>query len=343
MGAWVPWAASVAGADGAPEVREQVSDLHPPVPSVTAVVLNYDGRALLDVILPSLAAQTYGAFELLVVDNGSHDDSLSYLAEHWPAARVLSLAENVGVAAALNRGVREAGGELVALLNNDLELEPDWLAEMVAGLQRHPEAASVACKLRRYHDRARLDGTGDVLTRRLLVFPRGGGELDEGQYDREEEILTPTAGAALYRASAFAQVGPFDESFWAYFEDVDWGLRARLAGLSSWYVPSAVAYHMGGATTGGDANPFYLILHQRNRIGLMVKDLPLSLLVRNAPAILREQAGTFVHGVHQRTLRLYLRAWLGAIVRLPGWLRERRRIQRGRRVPAGRLGELLGD
>jgi GT2 family glycosyltransferase len=309
----------------------------------SAVVLNYNGRALLEVVLPSLAAQTERPRETLVVDNGSKDDSLAYLAEHWPEVRVVSIAHNVGVAAALNRGVREARGDHVALLNNDLELTPSWLAQMTAGLERHPDAASVACKLLRYHERARLDGTGDILTRRLLAFPRGSGELDEGQYDREEEILAPTAGAALYRASALAQVGPFDESFWAYFEDVDWGLRAQLAGLRSWYVPSAVAYHMGGATTGGDSNPFYLVLHQRNRIGLMVKDLPLSLLVRNAPAILREQAGTFVHGVRQRTLRLYLRAWLGALVRLPGWLRQRRRIQRGRRVPASRIRELLGD
>jgi GT2 family glycosyltransferase len=324
-----------------PTSASNSSDEHRP--SVTAVVLNYDGRSLLEVILPSLAAQTYGPFELVVVDNGSRDDSRAYLAEHWPAVRVLSLADNVGVAAALNRGLQAAGGEYVALLNNDLELEVDWLAEMVAGLQRHPDAASAGCKLRRYHDRARLDGTGDVLTRALLAFPRGSGELDEGQYDREEEILAPTAGAALYRASAFAQVGPFDESFWAYFEDVDWGLRAQLAGLRSWYVPTAVAYHMGGATTGGDRNPFYLVLHQRNRIALMVKDLPWPVLLSSLRPIAREQAGTFVHGVKQRTLGLYMRAWLGAIARLPGWLWQRRRIQRDRRVPASRIGELLGE
>lgn len=310
---------------------------------VSVVVLNYDGRHLLEVILPSLAAQTHAPLEVLVVDNGSRDDSRAYLAEHWPAVRVLAIAHNVGVAAALNRGVAEASGEYVALLNNDLELEREWLAEMLAGLKRHPDAASVACKLRSYHDRSRLDGAGDVLNRRLVATRRGAGELDEGQYDREEEILTPTAGAALYRASALARVGSFDESFWAYFEDVDWGLRSQLAGLRSWYVPSAVAYHMGGATTGGDRNPFYLVLHHRNRIGLMVKDLPLSVLAGNAPAIARELAGTFVHGVKNRTLPLYLRAWAGALRLLPGWLRSRRRIQRARSVPAARIGELLGD
>lgn len=311
--------------------------------SVSAVVLTYDGRRLLDVILPSLADQTQPAQEVIVVDNGSSDGTGEWLRAEWPAVQVVSIPRNVGVAAALNRGVAAAGCEYVALLNNDLELASDWIAEMAAGLDRHPDAASAACKLRSYDDRERLDGTGDVLTRRLVAYRRGGGELDEGQYDREQEILTPTAGAALYRASALALVGPFDESFWAYFEDVDWGLRAQLAGLRSWYLPRALAYHMGGATTGGDGNPFYLVLHYRNRIGLMVKDLPLPVLVRNAPAIVREQAGTLVHCVRNGTLRLYLRALLGALRRMPAWLRARRQIQRGRRISASRLGELLGD
>jgi GT2 family glycosyltransferase len=312
-------------------------------PSVTAIVLTYDGRELLEVVLPSLAAQSEPAREVIVVDNGSIDGTAEWLRSQWPQLTVLSLPTNIGVAAALNRGIARASCDYVALLNNDLELAPDWLAEMAAGLQRHPDAASVACKLRSYHDRERLDGTGDVLTRRLVAFRRGGGELDEGQYDSEEEILTPTAGAALYRASALAEVGPFDESFWAYFEDVDWGLRAQLAGLSSWYIPGALAYHMGGATTGGDRNPFYLVLHYRNRIGLMVKDLPLSLLLRSAPAIAREQAGTFVHCARNESLRLYLRALLGAARLTPGWLAARRRIQRARRVPVSRLERLLGD
>ena len=324
-----------------PAQAEQLTGLSQP--RVTAIVLNYNGRPLLDVILPSLGAQRYRDFSTLVVDNGSTDDSLAYLAERWPDVQVVPIPENVGVAAALNRGVRAARGELIALLNNDLELEPDWLGEMVAGLTRHPDAASVACKLRSYHDRARLDGTGDVVTRRIEIYPRGRGEVDEGQYEQEEETLAPTGGAALYRASAFSRVGLFDERFWAYFEDVDWGLRAQLAGLHSWYVPSAVAYHMGGATTGGDRDPFYLVLHQRNRIGLIVKDLPRPVLVHNAAPILHDQWVGLVLAIREKTLGVYLRARLAAARRLPYWLRQRRHIQGEKRVPASRIEELLDD
>jgi GT2 family glycosyltransferase len=164
--------------------------------SVTAIVLSYNGRGLLEVVLPSLAAQTRPAQELIVVDDGSSDGTPEWLASAWPDVRVVRLHTNVGVTAALNRGVEAAEGEYLALLNNDLELEPEWLSEMAAGLTRHPDAASVACKLRSYYDRSRLDGTGDVLARNVVAFPRGRGELDEGQYDHEEEILTATAGAA---------------------------------------------------------------------------------------------------------------------------------------------------
>jgi GT2 family glycosyltransferase len=310
---------------------------------VTAVVLNYNGRQLLESILPSLAQQRFRDFSTIVVDNASEDDSLSYLAEHWPDVEVVSTTKNVGVTAALNRGVRAARGEFLALLNNDLELDPAWLGETVAAMSRHAEAASIACKLRMYHDRERLDGAGIVLTRWVGGFPRGAGELDEGQYDREEETVAASAGAALYRASAFAEVGMFDESFWAYFEDVDWGLRAQLLGLRSWYVPTAVAYHMGGATTGGDRAPIYQLLHERNRIGLMVKDLPLRVLRRNARLLLVDQKNDFVAAVREKRVRVFLRARLGAVWRLPHWLRARRRIQRGRRVSVDRVEELLSD
>ncbi len=309
--------------------------------TVTAVVLNYDGRRLLEVILPSLAAQTYAPLEVLVVDNGSRDDSLAWLAEHWPALQVLRIPQNVGVAAALNRGVAAARGSYVALLNNDLELEPDWVAELVNALEHHPEAASAACKLRSFHQRDRLDGAGDVLSRAITGSCRGHGELDTGQYDEPQDVFAPTAGAALYRASAFDQVGGFDESFFAYLEDLDWGLRARLLGLGCRYVPSAVGYHMGSATTGGDRDPFYWALTRSNQIGVMVKSLPLRLLARHIIPITLEHTAAILDSV----LAGRPTAYVGVIgqlgPRLPGWLRARRSIQRGRRISIDQLDAML--
>ncbi len=121
------------------------------------VVLNYDGRALLDACLPSVLAQRFADFEVVVVDNGSRDGSIQHIRERWPQVRVVALAENVGVTAALNAMVATARGEFVALLNNDVELEPEWLALVIETLQANPqvpcaEARGLACGLRTLHD-----------------------------------------------------------------------------------------------------------------------------------------------------------------------------------------------
>jgi GT2 family glycosyltransferase len=313
-------------------------------PRVTVAILNYNGRALLEIILPSLAAQEYRDFHAVVVDNCSTDDSLSYLQEHWPDVRVVRTGtENIGVAAALNVALRAAGTELVALLNNDIELDPRWLAEIVAAMDRHPEASTVSCKLRSYWRRQELDGAGDIFQRDGTATRRGHGQLDEGQYDEETFVFAPTAGAALYRASALADVGGFDESFWAYYEDVDWGLRAQLRGHRCRYVPSAVAYHMGSATTGGDRNEFYLLLHRRNLLGVLVKDLPLGFLVLNAPWIGYTHLQLLRASARDGLLRVHARAVLGLLRQAPGWLRARRQIQRNRRIGGAELTRLVRE
>jgi GT2 family glycosyltransferase len=303
------------------------------MPRVSAAVLNFNGRRLLEVVLPSLAAQEYSDFEIVVIDDCSSDDSLAYLAREWPAVRVLGTGEsNVGVSAALNVAVRACTGEFVALLNNDIELDPLWLQELVAALDHHPEAATAAGKLLNYHQRDRIDGAGDIFTRAAMAWGRGGGQPDRGQYDREEEIFAPTAGAGLYRTSAFTDVGPFDESFHAYFEDVDWGLRAQLAGYRSRYVPSALGYHMGGATTQGHKSSRYYELQHRNTLAVMIKDVPARFLLRYAYLIAWHQAIGLVYSTRAGMLRAHLRAYKAAAHAAPGWLRERRTIMQRRRI-----------
>jgi GT2 family glycosyltransferase len=309
---------------------------------VSAAVLNYNGRELLEVILPSLAAQEYRDFETVVVDDCSTDDSVEYLRRAWPAVRVIRTgAANVGVSAALNVAVGAVSSELVALLNNDIELDPRWLGELVQALDRHPEAATAAGKLLSYRRRERIDGAGDIFTRAAMAWGRGSGQLDRGQYDRPEEVFAPTAGAGLYRASALADVGPFDESFVAYFEDVDWGLRAQLAGYRSRYVPTAVGYHMGSMTTRGDEDPRYYELQRRNTLAVLIKDVPARFLLANLHLIVYQQLLSLGYSARAGMLRVHLRALRGAARAAPGWLRERRRIMRARRIEPRELDRFV--
>jgi GT2 family glycosyltransferase len=317
-------------------------DVH--TPAVTVAVLNYNGRQLLEVVLPSLAAQRYRDFEAVLVDDCSADDSLAYARECHPDVRVVSTGPaNVGIAAALNVAVRNASGEFVALLNNDIELDPDWLGELVGALWRHPEASSAACKLLNYWRREELDGAGDLFTRAGVAGRRGHGEPDRGQYDQEQEVFAPTAGAALYRASALAAVGPFDESFVAYYEDVDWGLRAQLLGHRCRYVPGAVAYHMGSATTGGELDPRYLRLQRRNLLALLLKDIPLDFLLRHASDIVGAQLDLLVRSQRAGGLSVHLHALVDLIRGAPRWLRARREIQRRRTIDGRELERLVRE
>lgn len=305
--------------------------------SVTLVVLSFNGRDLLAATLPSVLSQ---GVEVLVVDNGSADGTGTYLREEWPGVRVLELLENVGVAAALNRGLAATTTEFVALLNNDVELAPGWLEPLLTTLRAHPEAAAASGKLLRYDDRERLDAAGDVLLRSSAAINRGAGELDRGQYDRAEAVFGVCAGAALYRRAAFDVVGLFDEAYFAYLEDVDWAMRAQLAGLGARYEPAAVAFHMGGATTRRHKG-FYVRLQRRNQLLLVAKTFPAGTLARHGWRIALTLALSLVASARDGGLRDHLGGWGEAARMLPAALQRRRAVQRDRRVPVREVERLM--
>ncbi|MGI8595509.1 MAG: glycosyltransferase family 2 protein [Solirubrobacteraceae bacterium] len=309
-------------------------------PRVTLVVLTYDGKEMLDLALPSILGQSYADRRVLVVDNGSSDGIAKHLAERWPAVDVHRLEANVGVAAALNRGVEANDSELVALLNNDVELANDWLERLVAALDRQPRAASACGKLLRFDDRSTLDAAGDVLLWSSATLNRGEGEPDRGQYDTPGPIFAPTAAAALYRRAALEEVGPFDEDFFAYHEDFDWALRAQLRGLTSWYEPAAVGYHMGAATTRRRQG-LYGRLQRRNQLLLVLKGFPARALARHSPKIVALHLLWLVASVRDRMVREQLQAWVQVARALPATAHKRCAIQRARRVSIAYLDGLM--
>src|SRR4051794_19685957 len=175
-------------------------------PPVSIVIPTYNGWHLLERTLPSALDQAFGEVEVIVVDDGSQDDTADHLARAHPEVTVVALPVNRGVAAALNAGIARARGEFVALLNNDVELEADWLSEMVNALASRPDAAWAACKLLSFSARDRLDGAGDVMYVSGGASRRGFGERDTGQYDQAQDVLSASAAAALIRRDAFDAV-----------------------------------------------------------------------------------------------------------------------------------------
>lgn len=212
----------------------------------TAVIPTWNRRDLLLNLFRSLGAQTRPFNEIIVVDNGSTDDSAE-LAER-AGAKVLRLGRNVGFAAAVNRGIEAADADWVAILNNDVTLEPDWLEKLLAV----PEDAWFASgKILQASDTSLLDGAFDELSRGACASRCGSGKPDGPAWNQARRIRFAPMTAAIFRRQLFRDLGGLDESFGSYMEDVDFGLRCAMRGREGWYVPSAVAYHRGSATLGG--------------------------------------------------------------------------------------------
>jgi GT2 family glycosyltransferase len=290
------------------------------------VVPNRNGRRWLPRCLEAIEAQTRAAAEVVVVDNGSTDDSLAYVAERHPRVRVFALGRNTGFAGAANRGVAAVDAPAVALVNTDVELAPDWLARTTAVLEADAEAGAVACKMVALEDPAVLYDAGDVLRRDGVCEQRGRFRRDDGRYDASGEVFAACAGAALYRRAALDEVGGFDERFFLYLEDVDLGLRLRLAGWRCLYEP-VVARHAGGGSAGELERPAAAWV-ERNTLLLAAKAFP----ARWAPLVLYRQAGWAWHAARERRLREHLGGAAAAFPLLPGMLRERRSLRAGARV-----------
>ncbi len=300
-------------------------------PSVSVVIPNWNGRRWLPACLDAIARQDLAPAEVVVVDNGSTDGSLAYLAAERPGVAVLSLARNTGFAHAANRGIAAARGELVALVNTDVELGADWLARMVRALGSDPSAAAVAGKMLSLEDPSIVYDAGDVLRRDGVCEQRGRFGRDDGRWEEPGEVFGACAGAALYRRDVLLGLGGFDERYFAYLEDVDLSLRLRLAGWSCRYEP-VVALHAGGGSShqlpGGHE---YLVT--RNTIVLVAKAFP----ARWLPQVAYRQAGWAWHAARERRLAAHLRAMAAALPMLPAALRERRRLRRTARISIGEV------
>jgi GT2 family glycosyltransferase len=314
-----------------------------PASRLTVGIATYNGRPLLEIVLPSLRAQRFRDFRVVVVDDASTDDTVAWLAEHWPDVEVLPHSENRGVTAALNSCLTAgADSPFVALLNNDVELDPDCLGELMAALETHPEAGVACGKLLNYERRELLDGAGDVYSWGGEANRRGQGQRDVGQYERPEEIFSACGAAAVYRRQALLEVGPFDGRFFANYEDVDWCFRAQLAGWSARYTPVAVAYHVGSATLGKGPSDFSLYHNWRNAIWVVAKNWPARALARHAHQLAFVQARNLAIAARRRRLALWLRVWRDALAAGPAVLEQRRRIQRSRTRPPSELDRLIG-
>jgi GT2 family glycosyltransferase len=325
--------------------------------------VNWNRLDLLRACVDSLAAQTFQDFELIVVDNGSDDGSPAFvqdLAMRFPRpVRLIQNQENKGFCAANNQGFAESQADYIALLNNDAEADPRWLQAMFDAIRVKPDVGEsdvgmVASKILVWEDPRIIDKCGH------LIYPdgqnrgRGTGQIDKGQFDRQTEALWPDGCAALYRRAMLDEVGGFDEEFFAYADDAELGLRARIAGWTCLYAPGAVVKHHRGATLGLNSAK-RLMLIERNRVLLVVKLFPWNLLWANgAYHLARIGAGMAAALRGKGEIRRYpgamgkltaatalIKGALSALPMIPSMVRKRRAFRSKHRLSPKQIRRLL--
>lgn len=298
---------------------------------VAAVVVNWNSYAVLSRCLAALKNQSLPFDRVIVVDNASNPQ-LETLPDPWSnEIEYVRLNKNIGFAAANNIAMRMLDGcKWVALVNPDAFLEPDWLQVMVSATIRYPSCASFAGTLIDAKAPSRLDGMGDGYHMSGKAWRHGHGCRRDMFSVIEREVLSPCAAAAIYRRDALLSAGGFDEDFFCYFEDVDLGLRLRLAGQHCMLIPSALAQHIGAATTGGQHSDFAVYHGHRNLVWTFVKNMPGILFWIMLPGHLLLNVITVLYFCFQGQGKVVMRAKWDAIKGLGGAWRKRKSIQASR-------------
>jgi len=311
------------------------------VTNVSVIVPTLNGAHLLPACLDALRQQTYRSFETVVVDDGSTDETLKLLSEHYPEVQVVGHATRLGVARGFNDGIRASTSPIVVLLNNDTEAEPNWLAELCRPLESDSSIDFCASKLLLFDRRTILHSAGDFFGRDGMPGSRGVWQEDRGQFDHGSEPFGPCGAAAAYRRSLLDRLGLFDESLESYCEDVDLSFRARLAGFRCQFVPSARVYHRLSATGGGTTASYFV---GRNVLWVLAQDLPAPLLRKYWPRIVARQLAISLESVrHWRepAARARLRGQVDGLRGLARPLSQRAKIQASRRISIAALDAYL--
>lgn len=302
---------------------------------VSIVIVNYNAGSLLRHCLESIAQQTYTNWEVIVVDNASHDDSLTSI-EGFERVTIIRNGENRGFAAAQNQGLRLARGAYLMPLNFDIEMTESFLEEMVKGMALSESIGSATGKLLQmlpgFERTERIYSTGHVLPDNRFPVHRGSGEIDSGQYQRIELVFGAPGAAPLYRREMLEDVAfrgqYFDEFLFTWYEDIDLDWRAYHLGWGCVYLPKAVAYHIGHPE-GHAGNSFQIATTIRNRWLVILANERFERLGRRIWAMLGYELSLIRYVV----LRGYGRAYVSALcqsLRLASRALEKRRWTLGR-------------
>ena len=247
---------------------------------IAVVILNWNGKKMLERFLPSVTAHTTGNAEVVIADNGSTDDSIAFLEKEYPQLRIIRMDKNYGFAEGYNRALAQIEADYYVLLNDDVEVTEGWIDPIIAQMERNPDTAICQPKLLMYDQRDTFEyagGAGGFIDKYGYPFCRGRLfttlEKDHGQYDDPCEIFWASGAAMFVKAKVWKELGGLDGEFFAHMEEIDFCWRAKNAGYRVEYCPKSTIYHVGGGTLP-KSNPRKTFLNFRNNMALLYKNLP---------------------------------------------------------------------
>ncbi|WP_103026347.1 glycosyltransferase family 2 protein [Salinibacter altiplanensis] len=258
-------------------------------PPVSIIIVTWNAKELVQACLPSVVATEYPNFEIILADNASTDGTAAWVAREYPDVKIIRHPDNWLFCRGNNAALPHASGEFVVLLNNDVEVPPDWLHPLVAAATEQPDVAAVQPKMLQYDDRSRFEyagAAGGFLDRAGYPFTRGRlfdtMERDRGQYDDPRDVFWATGAALLLRHSALDEVGPLDERFEMHMEEIDLCWRLWRHGYRVRVAPKSTVYHIGGASLP-QSSPRKTYYNYRNSLLMLYKNLSPSAWRRTLP------------------------------------------------------------
>ncbi len=306
---------------------------------ISVIVVNWNGRYLLSECLESLRKQEFRHFSTILVDNGSSDGSLRFVAHSYPEVETIALSENIGFSAANNMAFQRVKTKYVAVLNNDAVAHPLWLKSLVGALETNGEAGFAASKILYHNNPGTIDRAGDSYTRAGAGLLRGRGMLSNA-YDAREWIFGACGAAALYRMSMLDDIGQFDEDFFLLYEDVDLSFRAQLRGYRCLYVPEAIVYHKVSSSIVRDS-PVSVFYGHRNLEWVYFQNMPWRLVLRTIFAHAMYNIVAFLYFIAKGAGTDFVKAKWHALKGIKRVLGKRRQIQAGKKVDDAYLWGIL--
>jgi GT2 family glycosyltransferase len=326
-------------ADQHPYLRQSIIQNTGVKPSVSIIVVNWNGKALLKDCLGALCHQTYPNTQIILVDNGSVDQSVIYVRENFPLVKAVELSRNTGFTGGNLAGLLVARGDFVALVNNDTRAQDHWLENLIQPMLEDSTVGICASKVL-FDDGRAINSAGNGLTTAGVGFNRGLGKA--GELFMDPEFVFGACGAAvLYRRKMLDEIGFLDEDFFLYDEDTDLSFRAHLAGWRCVYVPAAVLQHKSNATSIR-LSAVHVYYHTRNLEFVWIKNMPALLMLRFAHHKLMQEIGSFCYlCLRHGKWAPYFKGKIDALKMLPRMWKKRRAIQARRRVPNSSLRSLM--